>query len=401
MKIDLSAIDPEQFNVNPCVIGGDKCFFITPPHIGTKWNKSNLIFRSSIWNEQGEPVSLSFKKFFNWGEQPELAYTPFSLAANGGVKMIEKIDGSTLIVSKYKGELIVRTRGSLRPENMVKAGHEIAILKGKYPKVFSELDVITGEPYTEPGLSWPYSFLYEWASPGNQIVVKHSEPELYLLAIVNHADYRYLEQGFVDRVADGFGVKRPRKFTFNSFDEVFAAIHALDYSATTKKKSPQEVLTETRAKEQSELTRNFEGFCVYCNRDQDIRKVKSAWYLAMHKMKSELSSIEKVVDLWATLDYPPFPEFIKYINDNFDWEIANACLPYSSRICDAKKQVDDIVEGMKRFVDPLREKSRRDAALSIQAAYGTTNRGGYCFTMLDNKPLTRDNYKKLLYQCLK
>ena len=48
MKIDLEAIDPEQFNVNQCVIGGDVCFFVNPPHIGTKWSRQNLIFQSII-----------------------------------------------------------------------------------------------------------------------------------------------------------------------------------------------------------------------------------------------------------------------------------------------------------------------------------------------------------------
>jgi hypothetical protein len=400
MKIDLNTIDRDQFIVQPNFVGEELCHLVFPQHIGAKWSKSNLHFRSSLWNSEGELISAGFKKFFNYGEQPNLAYTPFSLTANGGVNFMEKLDGSTLIVSKYKGELIVRTRGSMHPENMDKAGHEIEILKDKYPVVFGEReeDIALFGPID----TWGFSYVYEWVSPANKIVINHTEPDLYLLAIIDHIGYTYAPQSRVDVVAKAWGVKRPRRFEFDTFDSMFAAIHALDYSETTRKKSPQEVLTETRAKEQSELTRDFEGFCVYCNKDQDIRKVKSAWYLAMHKLKSELSSIDKVVDLWATLDYPEYQSFINYIEEKFDWEIAQMVRGFASRICEGKKEVDKIVESMHRFVEPLKTKSRKEAALSIQSAYGETNRGGYCFQILDGKtPLNRDSYKKLLYQVLK
>lgn len=393
MKIDLNTIDSEQFILQPNFVGEELCTLIFPNHIGCKWNKSNLILRSSVWNSEGELISAGFKKFFNWGEQPELAYTPFSLTANGGVNFMEKLDGSTLIVSKYKGQLIVRTRGCMRPENMDKSGHEIAILKEKYAYVFdfpfTSLDTV------------PFSLVFEWVSPSNKIVITYPEPDLYLLAVINHADYAYSSQKSVDDLAHELGVKRPRRFNFDTFDSMFAAIHALDYAETRKKQSPQEVLTEVRAKEQSELTRDFEGFCVYCNKDQDIRKVKGAWYLAMHKLKSELSSIDKVVDLWATLDYPEYQSFIKYIEEKFDWEIAQVCRGFASRICEGKKEVDKIIEGMVRFIEPLKTKPRKDAAIAIQKAYGETNRGGYCFQLLDGKTLNRDSYKKLLYQVLK
>jgi hypothetical protein len=389
MKINLQSIDREEFIVQPNKVGDETVYLVFPQNIGAKWNKQNLIFRSSVWNEQGELISAGFRKFWNWGEQPELAHTPFSMTANGGINIMEKLDGSTLIISRYKGNLIVRTRGSMNPQNMDKSGHEIPILKEKYPKLF---DMNKPEDM---------SYVCEWLSPSNRIVISYAEPELRLLTVIRHEDYRYYSQYEVDNLANLLGVGRPRSFEFNTFDEMFAAIHALDYAETTRKKSPQEILTETRAKPQSELTRNFEGFCVYCNKDQDIRKTKSAWYLAAHKLKSELSSIDKVVDLWATLDYPLYPEFIKYIETNFDWEIAQAVMPYSSRICDAKKEADKIVEGMKRFVEPLKIKTRKDAALAIQGAYSTTNRAGYCFKLLDGRELQRDDFKKLIYQCLK
>ena len=126
--MNITPPDPTQFIYRPVTIAGDECVLIIPNHIGVKWTKQNLMFRSSIWKINSEadwtPVSLSFKKFFNWDEQPDLDYTPFSLAANGGCQILEKCDGSTLIVSKYKGELIIRTRGTA-DASFMENGHEL------------------------------------------------------------------------------------------------------------------------------------------------------------------------------------------------------------------------------------------------------------------------------------
>ena len=115
------------------MIAGEKCFLVCPKDFGVQWNKDNLIFRSSIWNEQGEPVSLSFKKFFNWEEQKELVPFPSSTK---NCSLIEKKDGSLLIISKYKNQIIHRTRGTFDASNL-ENGHEIEFLKQKYPKVFN------------------------------------------------------------------------------------------------------------------------------------------------------------------------------------------------------------------------------------------------------------------------
>jgi hypothetical protein len=49
----------------------------------------------------------------------------------------------------------------------------------------------------------------------------------------------------------------------------------------------------------------------------------------------------------------------------------------------------------------LSSKSRKDVALAIQQAYGTTGRAGLAFKTYDRKPLVPDDIKRLLFQCLK
>lgn len=111
MKINLLDIDTESFVIRDVQIAGETCYLVFPKHIGCKWTKQNLIFRSSVWNSEGELISASFKKFFNWGEKPELAYTPFSLKANGGCQILEKLDGccdETTILITEDGEKTIR-----------------------------------------------------------------------------------------------------------------------------------------------------------------------------------------------------------------------------------------------------------------------------------------------------
>jgi len=389
----------EEFGFKPCVVGGDACVLIHPKNIGAKWNKDNMIFRSSMWRlSDWTPVSLSFQKFYNWAEHPELVSTPSSMK---GVELMEKVDGSTLIVSKYKGEYIIRTRGTVDASKL-ENGFEIEILKQKYPRVFTSLP---GEIETSRE-----SLVFEWVSPTNKIVISYGdEPELYLTAVIDHNDYSLRSQDELDSRAVNLGVKRPRRFKFNTFDEMFAAIQALDYAKTREFNAPQEYQSTTGAQAVPELARGFEGFCVYFGRGQHIRKVKSAWYLALHKLKSELSSFDKVLDLWITLDCKSFSEFYDYVLENIDYEIAEQSRNDASKVADATKEVERIIAGMQAFAESIKhlaiqygfQKGRAAQAKKIFEAYGQTNRASYVFSILDGKQLSRDAVKKLYYQVLK
>jgi hypothetical protein len=360
VKIDLTEIDQENFMVHPHEIAGETAYLVQPIHLGAKWGKNNLHFRSSLWNSQGELISASFKKFFNWAEHPELTYTPFSLTANGGCELMEKIDGSTLIVSRYKGHLIMRTRGTSDARKQDN-GHEIDWLVDKYPAIAS-----VGEGV---------SHIYEWVSPMNKIVLNYGDdPDAYLIAIINHSDYTMESQSVLDAAAKLYGLKRPARYNFKSVSEMLKAIEDL---------------------------KGKEGLCVYCNKGQDIRKVKSAWYLALHRMKTELGNFDRVLDFYFTLGQPSYTEFFSHVEKNHDYELAVQMQGDISRICEGMKEVKELITAMTVKAISLRGLPRKEAAQVIIQAYGNTNRAGFAFKLLDNKPLDVDDYKKLLYQVLK
>lgn len=346
--------------VHPHEIAGETCYLVQPIHIGAKWTPPTQIFRSSLWNSKGELISASFKKFFNWGEHPELCAPPSSLTAKGGCELMEKIDGSTLIVSRYKGELIMRTRGTTDARKMDN-GHEIDWLLDKYPAIAS-----VGEGV---------SHIYEWVSPMNKIVLNYGEdPDAYLIAIINHSDYTLASQTVLDQGAGLYGFKRPLRYNFASVKEMLESV---------------------------EQFKGKEGLCVYFNGGQDILKVKSAWYLALHRMKTELGSYERVVDFYFSMNRPSYQEYYDFIVKNYDYELAEQCRGQISKVCQGMKEVDKIIAAMREKVAPLAKASRKDAAAIILQAYGQTNRSGMAFTLLDGKELKTDDVKKLLYQVTK
>jgi hypothetical protein len=355
MRVQLSS---------PYVVGDETVYLIHPKSITTTWTKDTLIFRSSVWNSEGELISASFKKFFNWGEKSELYYTPFNLTSKGGVHIIEKLDGSTLIVSKYKGNYIYRTRGTLYAKTQQANGSEIEVLE----KIIADANIF-------PADTWDYSLIFEWVSPKNQIVIRYDEPQFYLIGQIFHNNYSYTPQNTLDCVAKSIlKVPRPKVFDFSSIKEMMDAVEAF---------------------------KGTEGVCVYANEDQDIIKLKSLWYLTLHRLKSELSSFEKLVDLWIELNYPSYQEFETYITTNFDYELFKMVQGNLSALFDAKKEVDKIVAHMKAFAAKMQGQLRKFAAIDIKNAYGNTNRASYVFKFLDGKELDSKDIKKLIIQCAK
>jgi len=368
MKIDLSTIDSESFMVHQHFVGDVPVLLVQPTHIGVHWTKENLIFRSSVWTMDGELISASFPKFFNWDEKPEITPPPENL---NGAKMIEKLDGSTLIFSRYKGYTIIRTRGTVNARTQDN-GYEIDYLIAKYD---SFIRILENEETSD------FSVVFEWTSPTNRIVIDYGvEPDMKLIAIINHKDYSLMSQSGLDNMAEALKLLRPRSFSYDSIEEMKSSIEAL---------------------------RGQEGICVYYNNGQNIRKVKSAQYLFLHRAKSDIASLEKVIDLYMnTMEAnnfvaPTYQEFFNYLSETFDFEIATMATGHVSRIADGMKEVQKIIDGMKVFVQPVLTMNRKDAAGKILQAYGTTGRSAMLFKMYDHKPLDSDSYKKLLYQVLK
>lgn len=364
MKIDLNAIDREQFMVHQHLLNGEVLWLIQPQHIGAKWLQSNKIFRSSLWNNDGELVSAGFPKFTNWGENPDNFPVPTSLK---DTVLMEKVDGSLLIVSKYKGQYILRTRGT-SDASKLDNGYELEIFKEQNQRTFN---YFTDDP------TWNRSLLFEWVSPKQKIILNYGDqPDWILVGVIYHDDYSLATQNQVNELATVAQWKRPTVYDFPSVEELMANVDAW---------------------------KGKEGVCVYSKNGQVIHKVKSLWYLSLHRMKEALGSFDKVVDVWYSQGEPSYQKFEENITSQFDFELWQQVRGEASRICDGAKDVQRVVDGMTVFVKNSLSilPSRKEQAMKVLASYGNTNRASFVFKLLDGKELGPEDRKKLLYQCLK
>ena len=318
-------------------------------------------------------MSAGFSKFTNWGENPDNFPVPNSLK---NTTIVEKLDGSLLIVSKYKGNIILRTRGTV-DATALDNGYELEIFREKYlPKLksFMTPDIINNPEGPD---TWDSTWLFEWVSPNNKIVINYGDsPEWYLVGKILHEDYSLASQMALDDLAGWAGFKRPESYTFPSIDDLMKNV---------------------------EQWKGKEGVVIYSDNDQSLHKIKGLWYLALHRMKEALSSFDKVIDVWFEQNEPSYQKFEEFIVSQFDWELWTQIRGDVSNICDGYKQVDQIIAGMQTFVNETLKPlpNRKEQALKVLSAYGNTNRASFVFKLLDGKSLEKDDRKKLLYQVLK
>jgi hypothetical protein len=365
MKIDLDTVDSSQFMVHEHSLNGEIVHLIQPQHIGTKWRQDNKHMRSVVVNYAGEVISAGFPKFTNWGENPDHFPVPNSL---NHCTVVEKLDGSLLIVSKHNGKYILRTRGTVDASTMAN-GHELEIFKEKIlmPLV---------EKMGHPGETWEFSILFEWVSPINKIVLNYGdEPDWYLVGMVWHSEYHISTQFMLDSFAKGHNLKRPPTYTFSGVEDLLKDV---------------------------DQWRGKEGVVVYSKNDQMLHKVKAMDYLIKHRFKSE-ATLENTLDLYFNYDKPSYQEFASKLTETFDYECFEMVRGYASQVCDASKEVNKIVDGFKSFIDNQLKvlSTRKEQAQKVISSYSESNRSSMIFSLLDGKTLTTDQHKKLFWQVLK
>lgn len=372
MKIDLQPIDQELFMVHQHLVNGEVVHLVQPQHIACKWTQSNKHFRSSVWDNEGNLISAGFPKFTNWGENPEHFPTPDSL---NKCVCVEKLDGSLLIVSKWKGQHILRTRGTVDAHKLDN-GYELEIFEKTILPKLEDLGLGFNDD------TWNVSFLFEWLSPVNRVVIRVEEPQFKLVGIINHFDYSLWNQPKLDGLATECDLLRPETYSFDSISELLELV---------------------------EKWEGKEGVVIYSNKGQTLHKVKSDWYLVRHRLKEEFSSFEKVLDFYISEKCPPYIDFYNRVAQVVDFETAQEIRGDISRCVTASTEVEKIVDSFKKCIntkllplgDPKDKKVRGQMAKVVLQDYGNTNRSSFVFKLLDGKELDDQDLKKLYYQVLK
>lgn len=358
MKINLDSIDRESFQVKPVMVGDEEVYLVNPVFVGCKWTADNLIYRSSVWNKDGCPVSLSYPKFFNFLEKPDIHPFPDSI---NNVSIVEKIDGSTLIFSCYKGRIIARTRGTI-DATKIDNGYEVPILMDKYK---SFLDWAFME-----NLGGGYSWIMEWVTPTNKIVLSYPEPELILTGRVEHQTYRLTMQDELDAIAKEHGLKRPERHFYHNTEALLADV---------------------------KQWKGKEGVCVYYNNDRWIRKVKAESYLTLHALKSNLTT-EKLADLWFSYGQPDYEKFSEKFEEAYDHECWLFARPAISALFDGIREYRKIMEAIQNKVLERKAWARKDFAIKAREEYGATRKFTVAMETYLGKQPKHDVVKGLLLQ---
>ena len=345
--------DEEQFNFKDCLIAGDECLLITPKDMSTTWNDDNARFRSCIVRKSDNyVVSQGFGKFCNFSEKPE--FQPWDKSWE--IEARHKLDGSLLIVSRYKGEWILRTRGTIDARQM-NNGYEIDLLMKEYNLFFEDKDNFD---YIEAlGQSW----LLEWTTPNNIIVLRESDkPKLTLVGVVLNRDCSYYSQKWLDIVAAQFGFDRPARYEYSSIEECI-----LDVDAWKGK----------------------EGVVLYSPDGQTLKKIKASEYCELHKICTGIKNINQVLDLFmATEKFTKYSDFYNYVEKTLDYEVAEKIKDDMLKICVAYCKVLEQIEKIHDAVDSVRGESftRKDQALEIVGRWSDWRRSAG-FQILDHKEI--------------
>lgn len=174
MKLDLTKINAEieAGNVNkqvhptlPLAIYkySQQCVF------SRAWNETTLLCRGIVLDDLGNVVINSFPKFFNHAEPDGAVEYEKRKAADMDYTVTEKMDGSLIQVTKWKGQIVVSSSGSFTSPQALKATGMIEILI---------------RPYVDEVIEEGYTYLFELIYPENRIVINYGDKvSLVLLAV--------------------------------------------------------------------------------------------------------------------------------------------------------------------------------------------------------------------------
>ena len=333
---------------------------VTPTDMGTKWHDGNARFRSALLNSSGDVVSQGFGKFTNYGEKPE--FQPWD--PTWPVEARHKMDGSLLIVSQYAGVVLARTRGTVDARNMAN-GHEIDMLREKYPTAFSNVYLDTG-----------WSLLFEWTTPNNIIVIReHEEPTLTLLGLVDNETAVLMTPSNVDAVASLLGLSRPVRYVYDSIASCIA-----DVSAWVGK----------------------EGVVLYSPDGQTLKKIKADAYLKLHKLATGIKNIKHVLELF--ISSPRFivaDEFYAYVESTLDYEVAEKIKGDIETIVAVYNDYLELVYRIRCFVETRLVvcETRKDAAQLVLANFEGWQTG-LVFTLFDRREISEKQFSDTLFKIL-
>lgn len=327
--LDVSAVDQSEFRV----ASQDGLTLVCPKKNKWDWTNEEKWLRSVVVDDHGRVVSCGWPKFGNYSEfQADTRLLDKALKENLPVRFTHKEDGSLCIRSAIGGtptggadRVILRTRGTLfggdPPEDGgLSFGDRFAkVAERKYPQLL--------DPHW---FNMPMSFLFEYVSPDNRIVVGYQEEDLIFLGMIHHIDFPFIvawEEASEVAKAEGF--------------------HIVDLKEMPR--NPLHLLDEVQGW-------RTEGVVARCpdvngNEDRVMVKIKSEWYRENHRMK--FSMTYTVVAGWvATEGVSSEEQLVEMLRaQDYDFEIIESAKELYTRCVAASALADEWIADARRLCD--------------------------------------------------
>lgn len=298
--------------------------------------------RGLIFDKNGVLINRRFHKFFNVNERPETSLNKMDFSQPHHI--LEKLDGSMVSPCKINGHIRWMTKMGITDTSM-----EAEYFVATHPEYTKFAEHIINQDCTP---------IFEWCSRKNRIVLDYSEDKLVLLAIRHNRTGNYVPHD-VDR-NNGWDIPVVKAWEANAL-------------------GPQAVIDIVRQQEDTEgvVVRFADGHMV---------KIKSDWYVRIHKVKSALENEREVVAMTLNneLDdmYPVLPE-----------TDVQRIKKYSSKVLE---RIDDIVVDLfEEITEQQINHDRKTFAIEVSHLYDPLFRG-LMFRFWDEKSLT----PSLLYKAV-
>jgi len=212
--------------------------------------------RGIMFDEEGKIVSRPFHKFFNVNERDE---THERNLFNRKFYTSEKIDGALIIPEYIDNEVVFRTKKSFESDE--------ALLVYDYLNLFDKKDI---DEFFEQIVKWKekgFTPLFEFVwSEKYPHIVKYKEPKLYFLALRDNINGKYYHP------------------SIDINNDIFKTVYNLEDKYTLDEL--KELLKRKN--------KNFEGFNIVD--DFDFYKLKTEWYLKLHKIKDTIT-MKNIIEL--------------------------------------------------------------------------------------------------------
>jgi len=328
VRLDITKVS-ENFNI----VSDKNLHLVYPRRNLWEWKEKEKWLRSIIVDDDGFVVSCSWKKFGNYDEFKNDTHMLNKSLKNGVVRFTNKEDGSLCIRSVVNNEVILRTRGTIFGIPKVDDGEKETfavrfkeVAKNKYPILLDNSFLLDR------------SLMFEYVSPDNVIVIPYLNEDLIFLGFVIHKDLRIGTWEEMELLASN-----------NKFNLV---------KINTLPNDPELILKEIE-------TWKTEGIVARCNNDQTFVKIKSAHYLANHRMKF-LMSDKSIANFAEDNNVNTEEELVENLfKFDYDWEIIQIAKEYFKKYLEVKETRSKIIKEATRKYEKFKKKYHNDFWVSV------------------------------------